>query len=53
MGFIIIYCYTGFTRNNKNNNNNNNNNNQSLFKVLNKRSNLQNGSLIKIQLSNC
>ena len=25
MGFIIIYCYTGFTCNNNNNNNNNNN----------------------------
>ena len=25
MGFIIIYCYTGFTCNNDNNNNNNNN----------------------------
>ena len=23
MGFIIIYCYTGFTCNNNNNNNNN------------------------------
>ena len=28
MGFIIIYCYTGFTCNNDNNNNNNNNNNK-------------------------
>ena len=27
MGFIIIYCYTGFTCNNNNNNNNNSNNN--------------------------
>ena len=27
MGFIIIYCYTGFTCNNNNNNNNNDNNN--------------------------
>ena len=27
MGFIIIYCYTGFTCNNNNNNNINNNNN--------------------------
>ena len=27
MGFIIIYCYTGFTCNNNNNNNNNNDNN--------------------------
>ena len=27
MGFIIIYCYTGFTCNNNNDNNNNNNNN--------------------------
>ena len=27
MGFIIIYCYTGFTCNNNNNNNNNNINN--------------------------
>ena len=26
MGFIIIYCYTGFTCNNNNNNNKNNNN---------------------------
>ena len=29
MGFIIIYCYTGFTCNNDNYNNNNNNNNNS------------------------
>ena len=27
MGFIIIYCYTGFTCNNNNNNDNNNNHN--------------------------
>ena len=31
MGFIIIYCYTGFTCNNNNDNNNNNNNNNNEF----------------------